>query len=153
MGGTDDPSNLKKVTIEEHAEEHRMLWERYGNEYDRIAWLGLSSMIDKQEIISMLLSENGRRQAAKLTKEQRSKGGKKGGKISSMMHPERQSLGGRSLWAKPGMRQHLSEKRKEQSLHGKNPMQGKKQKRVCCLLCRNEFAFNNYSIHSKKCVS
>jgi len=29
MGGTDDPSNLIELTVEEHAEAHRELWEQY----------------------------------------------------------------------------------------------------------------------------
>ena len=42
MGGTDDPDNIVELTIPEHAEAHRLLWEEHGNEYDRIAWLSLS---------------------------------------------------------------------------------------------------------------
>lgn len=49
MGGTDDPSNLVKLTIEEHAEAHKKLWEDHGSEYDRIAWLGLSGLIDGEQ--------------------------------------------------------------------------------------------------------
>lgn len=149
MGGTDDPSNIKVLTVEEHAEAHKILWEQHGNEYDLIAWLGLSNMIDKQELVSMILSENGRRSINKLTDEHR----RKGGKTSSFLYKEKASLGGQALWAKPGMREHLSNKRKEQSLLGKNPMQGKKQKRVCCLCCKKEFAYNQFVVHSKKCVS
>ena len=29
MGGTNDPSNLVELTVEEHAEAHRVLWEKY----------------------------------------------------------------------------------------------------------------------------
>lgn len=49
MGGTDDPSNLVELTIEEHAEAHKKLWEEYGNEYDKIAWLSLTNQIDMAE--------------------------------------------------------------------------------------------------------
>jgi len=49
MGGTDDPSNLIELTVEEHAEAHRKLWEEYGNEYDKIAWLSLTNQIDNAE--------------------------------------------------------------------------------------------------------
>jgi len=56
MGGTDDPSNLIKLTIEEHAEAHRILYEKYGLWQDKLAWQGLSKMIDKQELISILQS-------------------------------------------------------------------------------------------------
>jgi len=61
MGGTDDPSNLVRLTIEEHAEAHRILYETYGNEYDRAAWLGLSGRIDKQEASRLAEVENGKR--------------------------------------------------------------------------------------------
>ena len=30
MGGTNDPSNLIELTVEEHAEAHKLLWEQYG---------------------------------------------------------------------------------------------------------------------------
>lgn len=50
-GGLDDPSNIIELTIEEHAEAHKKLWEKYGKQEDWIAWQGLSKMIDKQEII------------------------------------------------------------------------------------------------------
>ena len=51
MGGTDDPSNLVELTVEEHAEAHRVLYEQYGNWQDRIAWLSLSGQIGKDEAI------------------------------------------------------------------------------------------------------
>lgn len=49
MGGTDDPSNLVELTIEEHAEAHRKLYEQYGSEYDLIAWRMLSGQIPVTE--------------------------------------------------------------------------------------------------------
>ena len=49
-GGTDDPSNLVKLTIEEHAEAHRKLFETYGRKEDYIAWKGLSGQWTKAEI-------------------------------------------------------------------------------------------------------
>ena len=48
-GGTDDPSNLVRLTVEEHAEAHKQLYEQHGREEDRIAWLGLSGQIGKEE--------------------------------------------------------------------------------------------------------
>ena len=41
-GGTDDPSNLIELTVEEHAEAHRLLYEQYGRWEDYYAWQGLS---------------------------------------------------------------------------------------------------------------
>ena len=57
IGGTDDPSNLVELTIEDHAIAHRHLWKMYGRWEDRLAWLGLSGMIDKKEIIWLANSE------------------------------------------------------------------------------------------------
>lgn len=44
MGGTDDPSNLIELTIEEHAEAHRLLYEQHGHWQDKVAWSGLSKL-------------------------------------------------------------------------------------------------------------
>ena len=57
MGGTDDPSNLVELTIEEHAEAHRILYEEHGKIQDKLAWMGLSKMIDGKEIISTILKQ------------------------------------------------------------------------------------------------
>jgi len=56
-GGSDDPSNIVELTIEEHAEAHRILYEKHGRWQDRVAWLGLSGRIGKEEIIRMIQSE------------------------------------------------------------------------------------------------
>lgn len=57
MGGTDDPANLVELTVEQHAEAHRILYEKYGHIQDKLAWQGLSGIISNQEIIYTLLSE------------------------------------------------------------------------------------------------
>lgn len=53
-GGTDHPSNLVELTIEEHAEAHRVLYEKHGRDEDRWAWLGLSGQIGKDEILKQI---------------------------------------------------------------------------------------------------
>ena len=68
MGGTDDPSNLVRLTAEEHAEAHRKLYEEHGCWQDKLAWQGLAGIIDKKEIVYKQCSEAGK------------KGGRKGGK-------------------------------------------------------------------------
>lgn len=55
MGGTDSPDNLIKLTIEEHAEAHRVLYEKYGNKFDNIAYLALSKQIGHEEANYMKL--------------------------------------------------------------------------------------------------
>lgn len=59
MGGTDDPSNLIELTVEEHAEEHRKLYEEYGKWQDYIAWKGLEGRIGKEEIEKLIHIQNG----------------------------------------------------------------------------------------------
>ncbi len=51
MGGTDDPSNIVELTIEEHAEAHKLLWENHRCWQDEIAWKALSGRIGKEDII------------------------------------------------------------------------------------------------------
>jgi len=55
MGGTDDPSNLITVTIEQHANLHRLLYEVHGKKEDWLAWKGLSGAIGKEEIIKQAI--------------------------------------------------------------------------------------------------
>jgi hypothetical protein len=54
MGGTDDPSNLVELTVEEHAEAHRILFETYGRKQDELAWKGLAGIIGKEELLHEL---------------------------------------------------------------------------------------------------
>lgn len=51
MGGSDDPTNLVELTVEEHAEAHRILYETYGHWQDKVAWQGLLGLIDHKEIV------------------------------------------------------------------------------------------------------
>jgi hypothetical protein len=53
-GGTDHPSNLIELTIEQHADAHRILYEEYGRNEDKWAWLGLSGQIGKDEILRQI---------------------------------------------------------------------------------------------------
>jgi len=51
MGGSDDPSNLVELTIEEHAEAHRLLYEQHGHWQDKVAWRGLLGLIGHEDIM------------------------------------------------------------------------------------------------------
>lgn len=51
MGGSDDPSNLVELSIEDHAEAHKILFEKYGKIEDKLAWLALSGLISKSVIL------------------------------------------------------------------------------------------------------
>jgi len=49
MGGTDDPLNLIELTVEEHANAHKKLWEEHGRWQDEFAWKLLDGQIHKEE--------------------------------------------------------------------------------------------------------
>ena len=51
MGGSDDDNNIIELTVEEHAQAHKILFEKYGCWQDKIAWQALSGQIGKEEII------------------------------------------------------------------------------------------------------
>ena len=51
QGGTDDPSNLVKLTVAQHAEAHRKLFEEHGDIRDKLAYQGLLGIIGKEEIV------------------------------------------------------------------------------------------------------
>jgi len=49
MGGSDEPNNLIELSIEQHAEAHKKLWEKYGCWQDKVAWKALSGQISISE--------------------------------------------------------------------------------------------------------
>jgi len=51
MGGSDDSSNLVELTVEEHAEAHKKLYEQYGHWQDKIAWQALAGQIGLDDAI------------------------------------------------------------------------------------------------------
>jgi hypothetical protein len=58
-GGSDDPSNLVELSIEEHATAHKELYEKYGRWQDRVAWLSLSGIMkDEERIYEILKNSN-----------------------------------------------------------------------------------------------
>lgn len=59
-GGTDDSSNLVELTIKEHAEAHRILFEQYGRWQDEIAWKALAGMITHEEAVKEAQSRGNR---------------------------------------------------------------------------------------------
>lgn len=56
-GGTDDPENIIELTIEEHAEAHRLLYEQYNRIQDKVAYMGLAKLATTDELVYILLSE------------------------------------------------------------------------------------------------
>lgn len=91
-GGTDEPSNLIRLTVEEHAEAHRLLFEEHGRWEDEVAWKALSGQITLNEASKLAhrlgSTKGGKSNSANNTgfcgrsKEQMSADGRKAGKAS-----------------------------------------------------------------------
>jgi hypothetical protein len=60
-GGTDDPANLVKVTVTQHAMFHYCNWRLWGDKYDWLAWKGLTGEIGKEEVIYQARLEGSKR--------------------------------------------------------------------------------------------
>lgn len=56
-GGTDDPTNIVELSIAEHAEAHRKLFEQHGRVQDKVAYIGLLKLAPNAELMYMLKSE------------------------------------------------------------------------------------------------
>jgi hypothetical protein len=52
-GGSNNEDNIVFLTVEEHAEAHRKLFEEHGRWQDKIAWQMLSGMISKEEAVNI----------------------------------------------------------------------------------------------------
>lgn len=68
MGGTDDPSNIEELTIEDHSMAHKLLYEKFGKKEDYIAWKALDGSIGIEEIISERCSIGGKKGVETLRK-------------------------------------------------------------------------------------
>ena len=58
-GGTDDPSNLVELTVEDHAIAHKVLYGLHGRLEDKMAWLALSGKTTQSEEIRKMLAKRG----------------------------------------------------------------------------------------------
>ena len=138
MGGSNDPSNLKLVTVEQHAEEHRLLWEKYGKKQDFIAWQAISGNISSEEarIEAVKAANTGRTQ----TEEHKKK------RVASRMKTcPAPTLGKRLPAASRERKQKISEANKGNAYAlGRKQSNEEKQK-------RREIALNRPKLQCPKC--
>jgi hypothetical protein len=82
MGGSDDPSNLVELTVSEHAEAHRVLFETYGRWQDNVAWKALNGHIGKEEIIHEIHKNMNKGRIPSIETREKMAAAKRGRKIS-----------------------------------------------------------------------
>ena len=107
MGGSDDPSNLVELTVEEHAEAHRLLYEQHGNWQDKIAYDMLSGQIGLDDAIQAARGAANR--GRKRTEEQKAKM-----RISSQARAAR-NMSDPKKWAEINRKRSESHKGKKKS--------------------------------------
>lgn len=168
MGGTDDPSNLVEVTVEQHALLHKQLWKDLGNWQDYIAWKCLDGRMGKEERIRLIqIHANKGRKASEETRQKLSESHK--GKKQSVITIQRRcdkligkkrgprseewkrnlslSLQGRSSSFKG--KKHTEEANEKNRLahlgvsHNKN----RKFEKIRCPKCGKSVAMNRLSVH------
>lgn len=59
MGGDDSPDNLVELSVEDHAQAHRILYETHGLKADLMAWLMLSGKTTEGELVRIELAKEG----------------------------------------------------------------------------------------------
>ncbi len=133
MGGSDDSSNIEEITIEQHAEAHRLLYEKYGFWQDKIAYLGLSGRIGKEEIIRLVNSEahKGKKPwlGRKHTDETKKKiGDAHRGKVISDESRKKMSESKKGLKNHFFGKEHTKESKKKMSENSKNPSKETREK-------------------------
>ena len=103
MGGTDDADNLIECTIEEHANYHKELYEKHGNEFDLIAYRGLTGQITMTEV-KRLVQLEGARKGGRIANANRTASGntigkwsKETGHIHTIATEEGMKLGGHKV--------------------------------------------------------
>jgi hypothetical protein len=155
-GGTDDPSNLVLLTVEEHAEAHKKLWLECGREQDYIAWKTLSNQItiDEARRLSVSIALKGKLKS-KEQKEKMSIARKKRGGITTGMKlgpcsDERKRKISEANKGGPGRPYPCSEEHKKNlSIAAKN------RKQFICPKCNNFFQKANlvryHGLNGEKC--
>lgn len=57
-GGSNAPSNIIELTIDEHADAHKLLWEQHGRWQDYYAWQLLSHKMTKENFMNLMKDKN-----------------------------------------------------------------------------------------------
>lgn len=145
QGGTDDPSNLVELTVEEHAEAHRVLWETYGNEYDNIAWRCLAGSIDGEEARRLAVSVA--HSGIPKSKEQREKISESRKKDWATNDELRKKISDKMIGNDYGKYHKGWVPNEETRKRMADSKQGRHQRRCSCVLCKKEISVSQVVGH------
>ena len=151
MGGTDDPDNLVRLTVEEHAEEHKKLYEKYGKKEDYWAWKGLLGIIPRQELIKQISLHSGL------------KGNKKANENGAYLKANRvrtERYHNDPQWAASIRKKQSKPKKNKEKYLGEKTEEHKNNIRKAalsrpkfeCKYCKNSYTKANLNKHEKSCL-
>ena len=114
-GGSDDPSNIVELTIEEHALAHKKLFFIYSRWQDEVAYLTLSGQISKAEAIKRAIVEaNLGRKDTEETRRKKSEAQKRiGNRPPSMLGKKMSEEQKRKIGLKSKGRKHTEETKRK----------------------------------------
>jgi len=155
-GGTNDPSNLVFLTVEEHAEAHKKLWEQYDRWQDYVAWKTLSNQItiDEARRLSVSFSLKGKpkseEQKRKMSISRKKRGGITTGMKLGPCSDERKRKISEANKGGPGRPHPCSDNaKKKMSIAAKN------REKFLCPKCNNFFQKANliryHGLNGEKC--
>ena len=125
MGGTNDPSNLESLTVEEHAQAHLSLYKEFGKIEDFWAYQLLSHQISVKEGFQKILTKN----AQDTHQKQKERG-------TGIANSEMQAAKGK-IGAK---------------VSGLGKISSGNNIRVCCLVCKKDTTKPTFiAWHNKNC--
>jgi hypothetical protein len=177
VGGTDDTNNMVELTVENHAEEHRKLFEQHGRWQDELAWKVLSGQVGCEQAIREAARRThlgnkynlGRRHTpetkAKISEANKNRivSDETRIQLSKVLSGAGNPNYGRLLsdWKKREKdmtngfygKQHSPEVLQQigaKQLGVKNHNYGKRNPRVSCVVCRMEVAVNTFPFHRAK---
>ena len=143
MGGQDSAGNLVELTVEEHAEAHRILFEEHGRWQDELAWKGLSGQIGNEEVTRLAISRANKGKVISEEHKRRISEGKKGKKFTEA---HKQAL--REAQLKSPNHPTRGKKRPEHSA----TMSGFKYRKEPCSRCGKQVGINMLRRHESICT-
>jgi hypothetical protein len=131
-GGTDDPTNIIELTVEEHAEAHRLLFEQHGKWEDELAWKALSGQISMSDASKEAIVMAGKAWKG-MSYEQRH--GERAEEIREMRRQSNKNRKGTKY-----------KNTKPRTLENDG-----NRMRVSCIVCKKETSLQGLGHHKKKC--
>jgi len=132
-GGSDDPSNIVELTVEDHAIAHLVRYRIYGNWQDLLAWNGLSGRMSHEDIVRKAIGA-----ATKNKSYEQIHGDEKGKELRKVRAQQMTRLRKGKSW---------------DEIFGEEKTQQRKERRgikCSCTICKKEISVYQFNNHLRK---